>query len=188
MSRLYISATHKSSGKTTLSIGLCRNFAQLRYRVRPFKKGPDYIDPLWLGQAAGRPCLNLDYNTMGLGEIRETFARAMGEADLGLIEGMWASSTPWISRAATATRRWPSCSRRPGRAGRCRACRVARTLDPGLSGLRSRPQYCRVILNKVGGSAMKPICAGSSNTTRICGCWAPSIASSSCASSSAIWA
>ncbi|HSO80946.1 MAG TPA: AAA family ATPase, partial [Chromatiaceae bacterium] len=87
MSRLYISATHKSSGKTTLSIGLCRNFAELGYRVRPFKKGPDYIDPLWLGQAAGRDCLNLDYNTMGQGEIRETFARAMEDADLGLIEG-----------------------------------------------------------------------------------------------------
>ncbi len=87
MSRLYISATHKSSGKTTLSIGLCRNFAQLGYRVRPFKKGPDYIDPLWLGRAAGRDCLNLDYNTMGQGEIRETFARAMEDADLGLIEG-----------------------------------------------------------------------------------------------------
>ncbi len=87
MSRLFISATHKSSGKTTLSIGLCRNFSQQGQRVRPFKKGPDYIDPLWLGQAAGRDCLNLDYNTMGLSEIRETFARAMGDADLGLIEG-----------------------------------------------------------------------------------------------------
>ncbi|MGB8145445.1 MAG: AAA family ATPase, partial [Chromatiaceae bacterium] len=87
MSRLYISATLKSSGKTTLSIGLCRNFAQRGQRVRPFKKGPDYIDPLWLSQAAGRDCLNLDYNTMGMGEIRETFARAMGDADLGLIEG-----------------------------------------------------------------------------------------------------
>ncbi len=87
MSRLYISATHKSSGKTTLSIGLCRELRRLGHRVRPFKKGPDYIDPLWLGQAAGSDCLNLDYNTMGVGEIQEAFARAMGDADLGLIEG-----------------------------------------------------------------------------------------------------
>jgi len=87
MSRLYIAATHKSSGKTTLSIGLCREFSRLGQRVRPFKKGPDYIDPLWLSQAAGRDCLNLDYNTMGAGEIRATLALGMGDADLGLIEG-----------------------------------------------------------------------------------------------------
>lgn len=87
MSRLYISATHKSSGKTTLTIGLCRELSNRGQRVRPFKKGPDYIDPLWLGQAAGRPCLNLDYNTMAPAEIQATFARGMAGADLGLIEG-----------------------------------------------------------------------------------------------------
>jgi cobyrinic acid a,c-diamide synthase len=87
MSRLYISATHKSSGKTTLTIGLCRELTRRGHRVQPFKKGPDYIDPLWLGQAAGRPCLNLDFNTMDLAEIRSTFAGGLIEADLGLIEG-----------------------------------------------------------------------------------------------------
>lgn len=87
MSRLYISATHKSSGKTTLTIGLCRELSNRGQRVRPFKKGPDYIDPLWLGQAAGRSCLNLDYNTMAPAEILATFARGMAGADLGLIEG-----------------------------------------------------------------------------------------------------
>lgn len=87
MSRLYISATHKSSGKTTLTIGLCRELTRRGHRVRPFKKGPDYIDPLWLGQAAGCPCLNLDFNTMEPAEIQTTFARGMAGADLGLIEG-----------------------------------------------------------------------------------------------------
>ncbi len=87
MSRFYLSATHKSSGKTTCAIGLCREFSRRGIRVQPFKKGPDYIDPLWLGQAAGRPCLNLDYNTMGEAEIVGTMARAMNGADLGLVEG-----------------------------------------------------------------------------------------------------
>jgi cobyrinic acid a,c-diamide synthase len=87
MAHLYISATHKSSGKTTLSIGLCRALSLLGRRVRPFKKGPDYIDPLWLGRAAGRDCLNLDFNTMARDEIRASFAAAMAGADLGLIEG-----------------------------------------------------------------------------------------------------
>lgn len=87
MSRLYISATHKSSGKTTLCIGLCRELRRLGCQVQPFKKGPDYIDPRWLSQAAGRDCLNLDFNTMAPAEIRAALIRRMAGADLGLIEG-----------------------------------------------------------------------------------------------------
>jgi cobyrinic acid a,c-diamide synthase len=87
MAHLYISAAHKSSGKTTLSIGLCRAFRDRGLRVQPFKKGPDFIDPLWLGQASGRACFNLDFHTMGRGEIRHAFAREMEGSDLGLIEG-----------------------------------------------------------------------------------------------------
>ena len=87
MAHLYISAAHKSSGKTTISIGLCRALRARGLVVQPFKKGPDYIDPLWLGQAAGRPCLNLDFHTMGRGEISTAFAREIQGADLGLIEG-----------------------------------------------------------------------------------------------------
>jgi len=87
MNRLFISAAHKSSGKTTVCIGLC---AALRARgevVQPFKKGPDYIDPLWLGLAAGRPCYNLDAYLMGADEIRAQVARSMRGATLGIVEG-----------------------------------------------------------------------------------------------------
>jgi cobyrinic acid a,c-diamide synthase len=87
MAHLMISAAHKSSGKTTLSIGLCAALRAQGVRVQPFKKGPDYIDPLWLGAAAGRPCHNLDFYTQERAEIREVFARHLQGADLGLIEG-----------------------------------------------------------------------------------------------------
>jgi cobyrinic acid a,c-diamide synthase len=87
MSRVFISAAHKSSGKTTLCIGLA---AALRARgevVQPFKKGPDYIDPLWLGLAAGRPCYNLDPYLSSADELRGEFAQRMAGASLGLVEG-----------------------------------------------------------------------------------------------------
>jgi cobyrinic acid a,c-diamide synthase len=87
MTHFFISAAHKSSGKTTVSIGLC---AALRARglvVQPFKKGPDYIDPLWLSQAAGRSCYNLDFYTMARAEIDQTFRTQLHGADVGLIEG-----------------------------------------------------------------------------------------------------
>jgi cobyrinic acid a,c-diamide synthase len=87
MSRLFISAAHKSSGKTTLAIGLAAALAARGEAVQPFKKGPDYIDPLWLGLAAGRPCYNLDPYLSGADELRAEFARRMRGASLGLVEG-----------------------------------------------------------------------------------------------------
>jgi cobyrinic acid a,c-diamide synthase len=87
MNRLLISAAHKSSGKTTLSIGLCAALAQRRLKVQPFKKGPDYIDPMWLSLASGRPCHNLDFFLMQEEEILATFAACALDTDIALIEG-----------------------------------------------------------------------------------------------------
>jgi cobyrinic acid a,c-diamide synthase len=87
MSRLFISAAHKSSGKTTVCIGLCAALRARGEAVQPFKKGPDYIDPLWLGMAAGRPCYNLDAYLMSPDEIRAQVARAMRGASIGIVEG-----------------------------------------------------------------------------------------------------
>ncbi|MDP2239068.1 MAG: cobyrinate a,c-diamide synthase [Burkholderiales bacterium] len=85
--RLLISAAHKSSGKTTLSIGLCRALRNRGVDVQPFKKGPDYIDPMWLSAAAGKACRNLDFNVMAPSEISAYFERHAADADVALIEG-----------------------------------------------------------------------------------------------------
>jgi cobyrinic acid a,c-diamide synthase len=87
MSHLLISAAHKSSGKTTISIGLCAALTDRGYQVQPFKKGPDYIDPKWLGKACKRDCYNLDFYTMDNEEIQNTFMKRMHGADIGIIEG-----------------------------------------------------------------------------------------------------
>ncbi|HUL65405.1 MAG TPA: cobyrinate a,c-diamide synthase [Burkholderiaceae bacterium] len=85
--RLLISAAHKSSGKTTVSIGLAAALARRGLRVQPFKKGPDYIDPLWLGQAAGRACRNLDPYLAEMAEVRAAFLRGAAGTDVALVEG-----------------------------------------------------------------------------------------------------
>ena len=87
MNRVFISAAHKSSGKTTVCVGICAALRARGHIVQPFKKGPDYIDPLWLGLAAGRPCYNLDAYLMGENEIRDELARRSRGADLAVIEG-----------------------------------------------------------------------------------------------------
>ncbi|GAB6054027.1 hydrogenobyrinic acid a,c-diamide synthase (glutamine-hydrolyzing) [Magnetospira thiophila] len=87
MGHVYISAAHKSSGKTTVSIGLCAALARRGLDVRPFKRGPDYIDPMWLGRAAGTACHNLDFHVQSADEIRASLARRGVGGDISLIEG-----------------------------------------------------------------------------------------------------
>lgn len=87
MSRLVISAAHKSSGKTTVTLGLLAALSKRGLRLQPFKKGPDYIDPLWHKAASGRPCWNLDFYSMSRPEMLALAARESESADLSLIEG-----------------------------------------------------------------------------------------------------
>jgi cobyrinic acid a,c-diamide synthase len=82
-----VSAAHKSSGKTTVTLALAAALAARGDAVQPYKKGPDYIDPMWLTLAAGRPCVNLDPQLMGWDEIAEVFAQRMRGAGIGLVEG-----------------------------------------------------------------------------------------------------
>lgn len=86
MPALMIAAAHKSSGKTTLATGLCAALAARGERVQPFKKGPDYIDPMWLARAAGRPCINLDPQLMPPAQVAALFARQARAADIAIVE------------------------------------------------------------------------------------------------------
>ena len=85
--RLVISAPHRSSGKTTVSIGLCAALRRAGLEVQPFKKGPDFIDPMWLTAASGRDCRNLDQFMMGDEEILRSASRNGAGAGIAVIEG-----------------------------------------------------------------------------------------------------
>lgn len=93
MPRFFIAAAHKSSGKTVVSTGLAAALSQ-SMDLRSFKKGPDYIDPMWLGAASGNPCYNLDFNTMSESELLALFTSrttgdiALIEANKGLYDGV----------------------------------------------------------------------------------------------------
>ena len=91
--RFMISAAHKSSGKTVVSMGLSAAFQAAGDDLSTFKKGPDYIDPMWLSAASGRACYNLDFNAMEPEEITRFFCeRSRGlsliEANKGLYDGV----------------------------------------------------------------------------------------------------
>jgi cobyrinic acid a,c-diamide synthase len=56
--------------------------------VQPFKKGPDYIDPSWLTEAAGRACRTLDPFFLASPEkVQQAFVKGARGVDICLIEG-----------------------------------------------------------------------------------------------------
>jgi len=76
-----------------VSIGLCAALSKRGHAVQPFKKGPDYIDPMWLTQASGCACRNLDLYMMEPDDIVATFSRHSREVNLvegnkGLYDGL----------------------------------------------------------------------------------------------------
>jgi len=85
-SRFLIAAAHKSSGKTVIATGLAAAFTTTGQTLQTFKKGPDYIDPMWLAAASKNPCYNLDFNTMDADELLALFAGQSSAADLAMIE------------------------------------------------------------------------------------------------------
>lgn len=85
---LFISAPASGQGKTTITAGLARYHRRQGRRVRVFKTGPDFLDPMILARASGAPVLSLDLWMVGEHACRELLAQAAAEADLILIEGV----------------------------------------------------------------------------------------------------
>ncbi len=87
MTAFYLSAAHKSSGKTMLSMGLSAAFKARDLSVQSFKKGPDYIDPIWLSIASGKACHNLDFYTSSTEFIQSQYYHYAADNDVVLVEG-----------------------------------------------------------------------------------------------------
>ena len=85
--RLIVAGLSGDSGKTLVSLGIARALSDRGLKVRPFKKGPDYIDTAWLGVAARSTCRNLDTFLMSDEGIASALAKTASDADLLLVEG-----------------------------------------------------------------------------------------------------
>src|ERR1700754_1210157 len=85
---LFISAPASGQGKTTITAALARHHRRAGRRVRVFKTGPVFLDPMILERASGTPVLSLDLWMVGEAACRELLAQAAAQADLILIEGV----------------------------------------------------------------------------------------------------
>jgi len=85
---LFIAAPASGQGKTTVTAALARYHSQRGARVRVFKTGPDFLDPMLLERASGARVQQLDLWMGGETHCRELLYAAALDADLILIEGV----------------------------------------------------------------------------------------------------
>jgi cobyrinic acid a,c-diamide synthase len=85
---LLIAAPASGQGKTTVAAALARLHTRRGARVRCFKCGPDFLDPLWLAAASGHAVDSLDLWINGEADCARRLAQAAGEADLLIVEGV----------------------------------------------------------------------------------------------------
>ena len=89
---LIVSAPRSGAGKTTVMLGLLRCLAEDGVKVRPYKCGPDYIDPAFHGAACGEASRNLDSWAMEAGVLADQLAlpgeMAVAEGSMGLFDGV----------------------------------------------------------------------------------------------------
>lgn len=85
---MLVSAPASGQGKTSVTAALARWHARQGRRVRVFKTGPDFLDPMITGRAAGSPAYQLDLWMGGEADVRARLHAAAADADLILVEGM----------------------------------------------------------------------------------------------------
>ena len=86
--RILFAAPASGSGKTTLVCGLLRALKNRGKKVRAFKCGPDYIDPLFHERVVGVPSGTLDLFFSPEDQLRRLFCRHAAGAEISLIEGV----------------------------------------------------------------------------------------------------
>ena len=87
MSRIIISGTNSGCGKTTVTLALLSALRDQGLRLRSFKCGPDYIDPIFHRELMGLSTRNLDPFFSDGPALRRALAEN-NDFDISIIEGV----------------------------------------------------------------------------------------------------
>ncbi|MBV8469095.1 MAG: cobyrinate a,c-diamide synthase [Burkholderiaceae bacterium] len=147
---LMISAPASGQGKTSVTAALARAARRQGRRVRVFKTGPDYLDPMVLERASGHPVYQLDLFMAGLEACRQLLAQAAADADLILVEGVMGLFDGQPSSADLAAAFGLPVLAVLDASG---MAQTFAALATGLQRFRADIEVCGVVANRVGSEA-----------------------------------
>ncbi|MDR2349473.1 MAG: cobyrinate a,c-diamide synthase [Deltaproteobacteria bacterium] len=101
---MLVSAPSSGQGKTTVTAALARFHRKQGRKVRVFKCGPDFLDPMILERASGFPVHQLDLWMVGEDNCDALLYEAAGDSDLIIVEGVMGLYDGNPSAADLATR------------------------------------------------------------------------------------
>ncbi len=145
-----ISAPASGQGKTSITAAIARSAVRRGLRVRVFKTGPDYLDPMVLGRACGHPVYQLDLFMGGEAHCRALLDEARRQADLVLVEGVMGLFDGAPSSADLAARFGLPVLVVLDASGMAQTFAAVAT---GLARFRSDLRVAGVVANRVGSAA-----------------------------------
>lgn len=94
---IVLGGTASNTGKTSVCLALAAGLTARGIKVRGFKAGPDYLDPMYLELVTGEACYNLDPWMSSQEHVLELVSRSPGlalvEGVMGYYDGAYASAS-----------------------------------------------------------------------------------------------
>ena len=147
---LLVAAPASGQGKTTVTAALAAWHRSQGRRVRVFKTGPDFLDPMVLERASGHSVYQLDLWMGGEAHCRALLHAAAQQADVILVEGVMGlfDGTPSSADLAQAVG-LPVLAVIDGSA----MAQTFGAIAHGLSTFRPGLQFAGVLANRVGSAS-----------------------------------
>jgi len=144
-----VAAPSSGQGKTLVTAALARRHRDAGRRVRVFKCGPDFLDPMILERACGAPVHQLDLFMVGEDGCQRLLHEAARDADVILVEGVMGLFDGSPSAADLAVRfGLPVLAVVDGSA----MAQTFGALVQGLASYRPDLRVAAVLANKVGSA------------------------------------
>ncbi len=161
--RLVVAGLGGDSGKTFITCGILGGLRHRGLKTAAFKKGPDYIDPAWLGIASGSLTRNLDTYLMAKGDILQSFTKNASGSDISVIEGNRGLHDGFDTQGSHSTAELAILLGSPVVLiiNATKITRTAAAIALGCKMLDERVNIAGIILNQVSGKRHIGIVSGS---------------------------